>query len=445
MTQRVLTSSLAIALTAACYMGGGAVLSTTGMPSPLVSAQAADNDNVRRTPAMRQNIYKRFSRIRELANQGQMAKAFESLEDLRSGTDMNSYERALMWNLTAFLHYQENNQAEAAHAYEKLLEQPNLPLSLEQDTWYSLAKLRMVLENYRGAREALNEWFALKEEPGADAYIMQAQLRYQSEAYREALESMDRAMALKGGRASDVPENWYLLQRACYYQLENYQGLEDVLGKLVAHYPKRDYLMQLSAVYGELDQPEKQLAVKEAAYEKGFLTSEQNVMSFAQLLMSQDASFRAARVIEKAIDEGQVPASTQNLRQLGDAWLLAKEYDSALKAMGQAAEQAGDGSLYFRMAQVSVDLGRWEDAETYSEKAIAVGGLDSPGMAHVLNGLALFNQDAFDGALSAFQRASDYSATRNMAQQWQEYVRKSQKRQQELEASIPKDDPPKPA
>jgi hypothetical protein len=109
---------------------------------PVAQVSAGDDDNVRRTPAMRQNIHKHFSRIRDLADEGKLDQAFEALERLGEG-NLNSYERAMRWNLAAFLHHQQDDIDGTARAYHKLLEQPELPLSLEQDTLYSLARAEM--------------------------------------------------------------------------------------------------------------------------------------------------------------------------------------------------------------------------------------------------------------------------------------------------------------
>ncbi len=135
-----------------------------------------------------------------------------------------------------------------------MLEQDNLPLSLEQNTLYSLAKLYLVQEQYREALGPLNRWFELQESPGGEAWILKAQIYYQLKQYDKALVPVRKAIEkaeVDGGKGA---ENWYLLARAVYYQQNDYKGLRDVLKSLVRYYPKRDYWVQLAAVYGELGQ-----------------------------------------------------------------------------------------------------------------------------------------------------------------------------------------------
>lgn len=405
---------------------------------PVAPAVAGEDDNVRRTPAMRENIHKRFSRIRESADDGKLDEAFESLEKLGEG-NLNSYERAMRWNLAAFLYDQKDDRDGIAHAYRKLLEQSELPLSLEQDTWYGLARVEMVRENYAEAIEALENWFDLKDEPGADAYAMKAQLLYQKENWDEALEAIDQAIGMKRDKEREVAENWYLLKRGIHYQRDDYEGLRDVLEILARDFTKKSYLDQLAAVYGELGNRSEQLAVREAAYEKGYLDKESDLIGLAQLLASQDNPYKAAKVMEQGISDEIIEPTFTNLKRMGDNYLMAKEYDEALEAFDRAAPRSEDGEIHLRMAQVSADLGDWEDAAASAARAIERGGFDDIGRAHVVRGLALFNRDRLSEALDAFAAAKDFEDTENVANQWHDYVNREQKRRQELEASADHD------
>ncbi|XOZ33421.1 tetratricopeptide repeat protein [Halomonadaceae bacterium KBTZ08] len=406
-----------------------------GMAAGLFSqAHAQKDDNVRRTPAMRQNVHKRFSRIRQLADNDKLDKAFEVWERMDPAS-LNSYERAMRWNLAAFLHHQKDDHGAIANAYRELLKQSDIPLSLEQDTWYSLARVEMVRERYSAAMEALEEWFALQDDPGAEAYALKAQLQYRQENWDEALAAIDRAIGTRREGKGDVAENWYLLKRGILYQKEDYQGLARVLEVLVREYPQKSYLMQLSSVYGELDKPREQLAVREAAYEKGYLEKESELVGLAQLLASQDSPFKAAQVMRQGIDSGNIEANSDNLERMGDHFLMAKEYDEAINAFKQAAGKTNDGRLQLRMAQVAADLGQWEQAGAYAATAIERGGFDRLGRAHVVRGLALYHQDRFSESLRAFKQGRRFEATQKMAKQWHDYVEREQKRRQQLEAS----------
>jgi len=152
-----------------------------------------------------------------------------------------------------------------------------------------------------------------------------------------------------------------------------------VLEILVRDFTKASHLNQLSAVYGELGNTAEQLAVREAAYEKGYLDKESELVGLAQLLVSQDNPYKAAQVMRDGIDNGVVEATESNLKRMGDNYLLAKEYDEALAAFENAAKKTDNGELHLRMAQVSADLGRWEAAADYATIAIKRGDFERQG------------------------------------------------------------------
>lgn len=398
------------------------------------SVQAAES-NTRRAASMRQNIYQRFSRIREMADEGSIAPARTAIEDMQANVDLNSYEQAMLWNLSAWLHYEQKDYDQAAGDYQRLLEQPELPLSLQQDTLYSLTKLRMVLEQYDRALESLEQWMAMLDDPGADAWLMKGQILYQNESYRDSLEALDQAIREQQSAGKAVPENWYLLQRAGYYQLEDYQGLKTVLETLASEYPSREYLVQLASVYGQLDMSDQQLAMLEAAHEKGYLDTESRLMNLAQLLLAADNPYKAARVVSEGLDAGTIKPTASNLSQLGDSWLLAREHKKALEALEQAADVSEDGEIHFRMAQIAVDRGWWPEAQGYAAEAIRRGGFDRIGSAHLVRGLARFNQDQLADALASFAQAKQHQDSRAAAEQWQTYVRTEQERRAKLKAA----------
>ena len=433
---------LGLQLVAATLLLGQPAPVMETLPASLFSqAHAESGDNVRRTPAMRQNVHKRFSRIRQLVDNDKLDQAFEVWERMDPAS-LNSYERAMRWNLAAFLHHQKGDNEAIANAYRQLLEETDIPLSLEQDTWYSLARVEMVRGSYDAAMKALDEWFSLQDEPGANAYALKAQLHYRQENWSQSLDAINKAIQVRRDSEDDVSENWYLLKRGVLYQQEDYGGLARVLEILVREYPKESYLMQLSSVYGELGQPEKQLAVREAAYEKGYLDKESELVGLAQLMAFQDSPYKGAQVLRDGIDNGRIEATRENLERMGDHFLMAKEYEEAINAFKRAASKSEDGELHLRMAQIAADLGNWKEAEGYAATAVERGDFDRLGRAHVIRGLALYHLERFSQSLQALEQARQFEDTRKMASQWHDYVQREKRRRQQLEASLESGDGP---
>ena len=148
---------------------------TMTVPVVWQTAAAADDQrdpNVRtkRTPSMRENVYKQITRVREAAEAERFGDALKILDSLLD-SNLNSYEAAMSYNLMAYIQYSRDNYAGAIDAYNKVLAQEALPESLEKNTLYSLGQIQIASERYRDGVQTLDRWFAMEDKPSASAYI----------------------------------------------------------------------------------------------------------------------------------------------------------------------------------------------------------------------------------------------------------------------------------
>lgn len=404
------------------------------------AVQAADDGgnkgNVRRTPSMRQEVFQKLERVRNKTDQGQYEDALKMLDNLLDGSGLNSYERAMAWNLKAYTYYAQDQYDKTANAYTQVLKQDNLPRSLEQTTLYSLAKLYLVQEEYKKALPIINRWFDVVDKPGAEGWILKGQIHYQLEQYDKALKPVRKAIEMGEQGKGKPAENWYLLARAVYYQKQDYEGLRDVLTSLVRYYPKRQYWIQLAAVYGQLGQSQKQVAALETAYEQGLFEKASDYTMLARQFLGQEVPYKAAEVMKAGLENGTVEASAENLKLLADAWLAAKEDKKAVAAMRRAAEKADDGQFYLRLAQIQLDQAAYKKALQAANRALEKGNLDRPDMALIVKGLAQFNLDKLSTAKRTFQQAKNYEKSREQAQQWIRYIESEARRREQLNKSL---------
>jgi tetratricopeptide (TPR) repeat protein len=233
-----------------------------------------------------------------------------------------------------------------------------------------------------------------------------------------------------------IRENWYLLERAIYYQQNDYHGLEKTLKELVVFYPKTQYWLQLSAVYDELKQPKRSLSVLETAYDKGYLSKESELMSFASLLLQEQIPFKAAKVIDQGIKDQDIERNSKNLVLLADAWMLAREYDKAVEVLEASVEIADTGEQAYKLAQVYMEKNEWEKSGKLINKAIQQGKLKDEGNAWLIQGLSFFNQKQIDSALSAFNKAKNFEKQSKAAEQWLNYAQQEKLRQEYIESFV---------
>ena len=110
-------------------------------------------------------------------------------------------------------------------------------------------------------------------------------------------------------------------------------------------WPKREYFIQLSAMYGQEGDEGRQLALFETAYEAGWLLRSSEIVNLSQLLLQADIPYKAAKILEKGLEDGIVESTESNWRVLAQAWQLAQEDEEAIPALSRAAGLADDGVL----------------------------------------------------------------------------------------------------
>lgn len=431
-------SVLALVLCLVPWLGGsGVVLSVQAQQGDV--SEEAEARRTQRVPAMREQAFNRLSEAQEALDEGEVQEALRVLERMGEQRGLNAYEAASMENMRAYIHFSQENYPDAIRAYEAVLSHaPEVPLALELGTMYALGQLYFVQEDYAKAIEYLDRWFELVETPSAQAYVFLAQAHYQLNDYREVIPAVQAAMDLAERRGDEVRENWWLLKRAAYYELEDWGKVIEVLEVLVEKFPSRDYWVQLSGLHGQQGNEKPQIAAIWAAYIQGYLDREREILNLTGLLQQEGAPFWAARVMEREIENGVVEASYSNLRSLGQAWQIAHNAGKAVDAYARAAERSDDGEMHYRIAQLELDRDNCEASIRASGRALSRGGLDRPAQAHLVKGMCEFNLRRFEAAmetltagLRAARRDQNEQDERALSQ-WRQYVEREKQREEQL-------------
>jgi len=411
--------------------------------SALVYAQTAAppgessaNVETRKTPAMRERVYQKLVEAQACAEMDDIACAQRLLAEVRAMEGLNSYEVAQMWNFYAFIYIGQDNFREAIQAYEMVLEQPDLPLGMETSTRYTLCQLYFQEERYEDSLRMLDTWFALAENPGPDAYILRAQLFYSLERFREGVEPVLTAIQVAQSQGRALQENWYRLLNVFYYELEDYPNVIEVLRTIINSWPKREYFIQLAAMYGQEGDDARQLALYETAHEAGWLTRSNELVQMAQLLLGADIPVKAAMIMQEGLDSGSIESTETNWRVLAQSWQLAQEDERAIPAMTRAAGLADDGEIDLRLAQSYQNLARYDECTETARTAIDKGDLRREDQAYMILGACLFELKRYPAARTAFQTAAEDNRSRASARSWIEYVNLEEDRERQLQAAL---------
>lgn len=420
------------------YVAPSLVASLGGMA--FAQEEPKKERKTRRVPTLRGKVYEQLARAQQAGDSGDISGAVAILDEVKEKADsMNSYEKAMMYNFYGFIYYNAEDYANAFESFKLVVEQDPIPEAFEQTTLFSLSQLSLMQQDYDATIYYLERWEALQAGPiPAKNNVLKAQAMYQQKNYTKAAEYIEAAIVTQEADPDDgiADENWYILQRAIYYELKRQKDVTSVLVKLVRYYDKPKYWIQLGGMYGEIGEEKKQLAVMEAAYQMGYVTSGQDLFNLAQLYYYHQVPFKAADVMVKAMDDDLLEENLRNLRFLSQCWALAKENDKAIPVMQAAATLSEDGELDAQLAQIFLNTDQWDKAIESAEKALEKGDLRSPGTVHLVIGMSLFSQKKFAEALNALAEAEKFKRTEKMAQQWLKYVTSEKSSHEILQAEL---------
>ena len=227
----------------------------------------------------------------------------------------------------------------------------------------------------------------------------------------EAIKSIeaDAANLAKG----PTRENWWLLLRAAYFELEEMDKVKEILERLVVEWSKKEYWTQLSAFYGQDKQEKEQMAAYQTAYHEGFLEKSSEFVQMAQLYLSVEAPYEAAKLLQKAMDEDKVDKEVKNWKILAQAWFLSGYDEPAIVALREAAKLSDDGELDIRLARSLNNIADYEGCTNSAKTAIQKGDLKRLDESYITLGMCQFEVADFEGAKDAFANAKIDADLRN--------------------------------
>jgi tetratricopeptide (TPR) repeat protein len=425
-----LVSKLAKTLIAGVFLAG---------VSGIVLAQENDGSErkTKETVAMSQQVYEQLMEIQELMEAKDYAKAQVKIDDLRNQKRLSDYERAQIWNISAYSYYLQERLDDAIMAYDQVLAQPDLPEALQFSTLKTKAQLHFQQEQYEDALQVIRELMAAIPEPSADVLMIEGQALFQMQRYEEALVPIRTAINMYRDQGQTPKENWLLLLRVIYFEQKDYNSMIDVVKELIRYYPKDTYIRTLAGIYSELGDTKKQLALTEVLYDSGILSRAGDITNLANLYLLHGLPYKAAVVLEKEMNSNLVESNERNLRLLSQAWYQAREDQKAIPPLERAAEMTNEGDLYIRLAQAHINLENWGDAASAARKGIQAGGLRRPDQANIMLGMALFNEKRLEQAKRAFEAAARDNRSKRTATQWIAYVDSEIKRRDLMSQEMP--------
>ncbi len=440
MFNRIFTTSvLAVAVSVVSVGVDRAITSLDLVPQAVAQEKKKDQRETRRTPALRNKVYEKLAEAQTFAEAKQYKEAEVILNEMISTEGkkaLNSYELANVYNLFAFLRYSTEDYKGALDNYRKVVAQPDIPLAMEINTKKTIAQLFFVQEQWQQGVDALLEWFDLSEKPDAGSYVLLSQGYYQLKDYDKALKNVAIAIDMYEVAGKLPKEQWYNLARFLYFDKGDTDNALATLNVLLKYYPKKQYWVQASHLYGEKKDDAKQLAMMETAYEQGMLDKSTDLVTMAYLYLNAEVPFPAALVMDKGFKAEIIEEKSKNYELAGSAWRQAQETQKSIPMMEKAAAKSDDGELYTRLGNVYLDGDQFKQAVDAINKGLAKGGVKRPDQARLALGMAYFNLGNYSDARKVFRVAAKDDRSEKYAKQWLKYIQSEQERQEELAKDI---------
>ena len=391
----------------------------------------------RKTPALRNNIYEKLAEAQAFAEAKQYVEAEAVLNDMLDATSkkskLNRYELANVYNTYAYLRYAVEDYDGALDYYQKVIDQrPEIPLALEINTLYTVAQLYFLQENWRKGIDTLNTWMSVTDTPSTNAYVLLANGYFQLKDYDKSLSNIQIAIDREESAGKVPKEQWYNLARFIHFDRDNFREALNVLELLIMYYPKKQYWVQASHLYGEEKDEARQLALLEATYEQNLLDRSQDIVLISQLYLQAEVPYPAARAMEKGLADDIVEKESKNYELAGVAWRQAQEVTKSLPMLEAAASKSEKGELYARLGNVYLDVDKNKEAVEALKRGLDRGGVKRPDQARLALGMAYFNLGDFNAARRAFREARKDKRARSYADQWLKYITSEENRLEEL-------------
>jgi len=421
-----------------------------GMPFAPSAVYAQDKSKskqeTRKVPAMSLGIHKEVQKAQEAIDLKETVKAKEILANALQKKKINDYEKAVIWQISAMISFEEDDTPATIRAYEQILRyKDSIPVALELNIIYGLAQLYYSVENFDKALEYVNIWEPRSLEfIGVSQLTFISQLHYIRSDFPKTIDYIERAITLAQSLDTvEVKESWYGIKMSAHWELNQYPQVRDTLEILLVTWPKPIYWTQLAGVYMELGDEESSYSLTEAAYKQGFLDDKEvQLVNTAQIQIARDAPIKCAWILEKSFAEKRVEETAKNLKTLGQCYMQASEYTKAIDPLIRSAAKETDADLWFQIGQVQMQEEKLKDAVTSLDKAIE-GFTDDKSSkatekrfsAMMMRAQALIELKRFKEAYSAFTAANKIAKKgreRRQVRQWRDYLRAEEAREKML-------------
>ncbi|MBL4602799.1 MAG: hypothetical protein JKY84_08640 [Emcibacteraceae bacterium] len=394
-------------------------------------AARASRPRITSTKGMTERPAKVLTKAQEMLSEEppRFAEAKENLLRQRIAK-WNTTEQAAFYQIMASIAGGQDDLNQVLVYYKKLLEMEGISYTLRDQLTYNVGQIAFSQDNKQEGIKYLYEWLKYQAAPSISQIEFFANVHYSlgqdapdgspeiEKNYHLAIDYLNWAISKAKLDGKNDKENWYQVLRALHNSLEETAKVLEYGELLATRWPKKNYWVELSNLYAMAGSEEglsedavmvfekKQFSTMELAHRQGMLDKGRELETMSQLYLYHDSPYQAAKTISRSFAEGASEVSRRNLELHATGFINGKDLDDAVEPLSAAAEMSEDGNNYMRLANVYLNLDKYEEAADSIDKALSKGGLSRPDQSSLMQGQAYLSLEMFDKARSSFREAA---------------------------------------
>lgn len=300
-------------------------------------------------------------------------------QQINSMTD--AYGKSSTGRYLAQHYVNEKNYRKAIEYYNTALSADGLSAIANQQLLQELASVYVLEKQYDLAISTMKRLEQLLQEISASrsaeepvpplkldtaSLILLAQSYFGVQDYLSVVETLDRVSLDATAETTDTQNSYSEIQLnqmlGLYYKAGSYPKSEQILQQLIDRYPQTfKYWRQLTSLYLAQNKRKRALDQLALAREKKLPFEAQDILLLADLYVANHAAEKGARILEQAVEKGEVESSEEINKRIFEYWLQAREKENAASALKRSIKQIQDFDLFIRLAQLQMEQSQWRD------------------------------------------------------------------------------------
>lgn len=373
--------------------------------------------------AIQQWVYNMLERAQLNVDNGNIEQAEKTYKDYADRSySSNSYDHFVILRSYAYFLLSQDRNDEALVYLKKADMKKRMPPYDVFMLKFSLGQVLYVEGQRDAAKKSFLEWIKIGTDNEFDivpeGYATLATIYAQDSEWDNALKYITLAI----DNASTFVENWAQLKFAIHTEKKQYMEALEVAQDLVRFKPKnKAYIEQMSGIYNVIKFEEESLASLEFKLQQDLLKKPSEYINLANFYLYKGLPIDSAKVIEKGLKLGALENNIKHNELLSNAYIIAKDFNNAIKALINVTKISNDSKYDYRIGQIYLQNSEYKNAIKFLDLARKKGWSSKPGSLEMLIGISYIELDDFDNARIELAKAVSLGKEKDV-KPWINYI-----------------------